>query len=1047
MSFSTTPPSTLRLKPLAWSILLALSSAAALAEGEAPVAPASTPNMGPIEIELPAGYEEELSKSGTSQKGLQVLEAQEVKAEYEERDDKGRSDVYRKDVSNVYAGKEELERYKGTSVSDVFSGLNGVYSGDARNSGALDPNIRGIQGEGRIPVTVDGTEQAMSVWQGSGGISNRNYVDPNMIGSISVEKGPSLSEGVQTGIGGSVQIKTLDVDDIVKPGQPWGIEIKTETASNSVSPDDSGARLFGRDYHDVPGANVSYEGIVGFTLPNGGRVTPRKGAGGTDFNFDDNAFRIAAGTRQEDFDLLAAYSYRRKGNYYSGKGGSQRYETEDWLDKAKAEAQHTVPGAGTSYVAQLYHPGYEVTNTSTDIRTSLVKGTWYLADQQSLKLSYMHTDMEYGESSPFVNSLTTFQGLDGVLNTGIQYPYSQVKQDTWSLSYTWNPEDNDLINLKAGIWQTHNDSKRYQTGDSIYGVAATAGDRDSAWDNWTHCQYSGNPVFCALAPSTQPVPMDNSDGRFTIIARSLQVSRHDRWGVNLSNRMAFSDTFNVTLASDFSHEKLDENYAAPEMLGSEIVYGTSHFGPRSGKRQQYNFSFNNEWTALPWLVVNAGARYSDYNSFDEGLARHRENQDTSWDASEVKTGRVFGYRRLMTDEEVATLEQDLRAEYESWGFTPEEIEQELPGTLGNFQVNGLYYTARGQEKFTSSYDGFKIDRSTNQFLNGSIDLNETVTNPQGTTGTAKRYIQPESLSDVSTPVAEQDKWAKPEKRRDHAWAPMAGLTFLLTDNARVYVRYSEMVRFPTLYEDLQAGTAFGRSSTASMNPEHAYNWEVGYVHDLRSFVPEWRHADFRINYYKNEIHDFIDRDRMYNIVQFDKKTYSGIELQARTDTGRYFSNFGISYRLEQKLCDKDYAATLDPFYNNAISSCVTGGFPQTMARTSLQPQYSINLDGGVRLFSEKLELGGRMVYHSSARNEEEAKWIANDVVGAEGFGRPYQWHPIWVFDAFASYQVTENLDVDFGVNNLTNRYYIDPLARAMMPAPGRTMKLGITARF
>jgi len=1043
MSFFISPPMPMRLKPLAWSILLALSSPAALADSETPAAKPATPNMGPVEIELPAGYQDASGKPADPGKEPQVLETQEITAEWEERDEKGSNDVYRKDISSVYAGKEELERYKGTSVSDVFSGLNGVYSGDSRNSGALDPNIRGIQGEGRIPVTVDGTEQAMSVWQGSGGISNRNYVDPNMIGSISVEKGPSITDGSKSGIGGSVQIKTLDVEDIVKPGEPWGIEIKTETASNSVSPGDSGDGLFGQDYHDVPGATSGYDGVVGFALPNAGRVTPRKGSGGTDFNFDDNAFRIAAGARLEDFDLLAAYSYRRKGNYYSGKGGSQRYETEDWLDKAKAESQNSVPGAGSSYVAQLYHPGYEVTNTSSDMRTTLLKGTWYLADEQSLKLSYMHTDLEYGESSPFFNSLAVFQGLDGDLNVGLEYPRSQVKQDTWSLNYAWNPEDNDLINLKAGIWQTRNDSKRYQTGDSLFGVSATGFDRDTVWDAWVHCQYSGNPTYCAVAPTTEPTPMDNSDGRFTIFARSLQVSKHDRWGVNLSNRMELSDTFNVTLASDFSHEKLDENYASPAMVGNQVVWGTQHYGPRSGNRQQYNFSFNNEWTAVPWLVLNAGARYSDYNSFDEGLAKHRENQDKNWEVGDTTVGRKFTYRRLMTDEEATSLEQGLREMYESWGFTPEEVEQELASSLSSSRVNGLYYTT--EQTFTAAYDGFKIDSSTNQFLNGTIDLNETVTNPQGTTGTAKRYIEPAVSSPVT--VAPAEKWSKPKKRRDHAWTPILGATFLLTDHARVYVRYSEMVRFPTLYEDTQAGTSFGRSSTHAMDPEHAYNWEVGYVHDLRSFLPDWRHADFRINYYKNEIHDFIDRDAMYNIVQFDKKTYSGIELQTRTDTGRYFSNFGISYRLEQKLCDKDYAATLDPIYNKAIDSCVTGGFPSTMSRVSLQPKYSINLDGGVRLFDEKLELGGRMVYHSSAENKEEAKWIASGVTGAEAFGRPYRWHPIWVFDAFASYQVTENLDVDFGINNITNRYYIDPLARAMLPAPGRTMKLGMTVRF
>ena len=131
----------------------------------------------------------------------------------ETRDEAGKTDVFEKDVSNVYAGKEEIELYKGSSVGDLFKGLNGVYAGDSRNSGALDPNIRGIQGEGRIPLTIDGTEQATSVWLGPAGVANRNYVDPNMISSILVEKGVSATSGA-SGIGGSVQIRTLQVANI-----------------------------------------------------------------------------------------------------------------------------------------------------------------------------------------------------------------------------------------------------------------------------------------------------------------------------------------------------------------------------------------------------------------------------------------------------------------------------------------------------------------------------------------------------------------------------------------------------------------------------------------------------------------------------------------------------------------------------------------------------------------------------------------------------------------------------------------------------------------
>ena len=105
-----------------------------------------------------------------------------------DRDRSGRSQVYTRDISNLYKGKQEIETYRGSSVADLIGGMAGVFSGDARNSGALDPNIRGIQGEGKVPVTVDGTEQAISVWRGFEGISNRNYIDPNLISSVYVEK-------------------------------------------------------------------------------------------------------------------------------------------------------------------------------------------------------------------------------------------------------------------------------------------------------------------------------------------------------------------------------------------------------------------------------------------------------------------------------------------------------------------------------------------------------------------------------------------------------------------------------------------------------------------------------------------------------------------------------------------------------------------------------------------------------------------------------------------------------------------------------------------
>ncbi|MNT62172.1 TonB dependent receptor [compost metagenome] len=133
---------------------------------------------------------------------------------------------------------------------------------------------------------------------------------------------------------------------------------------------------------------------------------------------------------------------------------------------------------------------------------------------------------------------------------------------------------------------------------------------------------------------------------------------------------------------------------------------------------------------------------------------------------------------------------------------------------------------------------------------------------------------------------------------------------------------------------------------------------------------------------------------------------------------------------------------LDPIYNR-ISACVDGGFPLTFARTALQPKYSINLDLGTRLFNDKLKLGARAVYHSEAKNDSESQF---DAMGW-AFNRAYYWNPILVLDAYANYQVNSNMRVDFNIINLTNQYYIDPMARVSMPAPGRTMTAGLTFKF
>ena len=82
-------------------------------------------------------------------------------------------------------------------------------------------------------------------------------------------------------------------------------------------------------------------------------------------------------------------------------------------------------------------------------------------------------------------------------------------------------------------------------------------------------------------------------------------------------------------------------------------------------------------------------------------------------------------------------------------------------------------------------------------------------------------------------------------------------------------------------------------------PEHAKNWEVGYIHDLTGAFPKMRRADFRVNYFHNKTKNIIDRDQYLEFEQFEKQVKTGVELSARFDSGRVFGSLGVLRNLKK----------------------------------------------------------------------------------------------------------------------------------------------------
>ncbi|UNM97413.1 TonB-dependent receptor [Ignatzschineria rhizosphaerae] len=928
-----------------------------------------------------------------------------VRAQFdgESGDAQGYDDVYSRDMSSVYRGKDEIQRNKGLSPADLLKGMTGVYSGDARNSGAIDVNIRGIQGQGRVPVTIDGTEQAISVYRGYFGVSNRNYVDPSMISSITVEKGATLGSGVKTSVGGGVAMTTIGIDDVVAKDQKFGVDFQMDTGSNTTKPRLPNMSLLGTDYRDDPMFDPS---VIPLDHPSLFVGNKQRGSSTDFFNFRDYSMRLAAGMRAEYFDLMAAVSYRKQGNYFSGKRGSSFYSAES------AKEHAFVPP-----VALTYKPGSEVLNTSSANKSLLIKNTWYLPEDQRLLLMARHSDINHGELMPS-RLLRSENAEDAGL---LQWPESDIKQKAYSIRYQWNPEDNRWIDADISLWKTTTDSNTYTTGDSIFG-------RDSYDGAWNWCMIVNNKDQSKCV----------RDGLFhPYVNKGLAHVKNTRWGVTASNTMELMDDLKFTAGIDFQKEKL-----------------RSDTKTREGRRQEYNLFFNFTWQPIPSVTINAGLRRDSYNSHDDLLAEKRLSKDLRYAQDGVDYMEIYTSRPFTQDEYdfYHSVEAELRAagamneagtvDYVSPGF---QIWRE--NNNEKFQQYHKLWTSKTFDggvnetyEFSQRGDG-KYHREDNPLANGKV--------PQG------KRIDPWTGKEVDNYVfkninhktkdAGDQKYAAVQKRSGHAWSPILSIGWDMTDYSKVYARYAESKRFPSMFEDTIGFTTNIRDFV-HLKPEESRTFEVGYVYDL-SWLPNTLASDIKISYYDMTLKNVIERDPSFNITQIDKQKTKGIELQARYESQRFFANAGINYNLKNKTCDDSASMVMDP--SGDFPVCVDGGFPNGFLRTNMIPKYSVNLTVGGKFFDSKLEVGTSLNYHAKARNGQEEMMVASGKLNGDMVGNnaPIRWNSVFLVDAFLNYKIDDSLSMYFSGHNLTNQYYIDPLTRSYMPAPGRTFRIGLKGNF
>ena len=188
----------------------------------------------------------------------------------------------------------------------------------------------------------------------------------------------------------------------------------------------------------------------------------------------------------------------------------------------------------------------------------------------------------------------------------------------------------------------------------------------------------------------------------------------------------------------------------------------------------------------------------------------------------------------------------------------------------------------------------------------------------------------------------------------------------------------------------------------------------------------------------------IERSPQMRFSNLEKQTTAGVELQGRYDNGRVFTDLSIGHVLKNKVCDENSAVMI----SNDVSTpnCVDDGFVGVFFVGMAMPEWSANLGLGARFLERKLEVGGRAIYY----RQHESKFYdnyKNSAMVSYYLNTPMSWDKIVTYDAYINYKLTDDASIELTGTNLSNLYYIDPLTRSAMPAPGRTLKLGFTATF
>ena len=125
------------------------------------------------------------------------------------------------------------------SLDASLRSMAGTYTQIDPLQGAVNVNVRGMSGLGRVNTMVDGVTQtyfgmAPASYHGGAGSSSGVLIDPNFLAEVDVTRGNSTGSDGVNALAGSANMRTIGVDDLVKEGRNTGLLSRFSVGDNGL---------------------------------------------------------------------------------------------------------------------------------------------------------------------------------------------------------------------------------------------------------------------------------------------------------------------------------------------------------------------------------------------------------------------------------------------------------------------------------------------------------------------------------------------------------------------------------------------------------------------------------------------------------------------------------------------------------------------------------------------------------------------------------------------------------------------------------------------